>query len=402
MGLDLSRIEAWTRAMLEAEARRRGIRGPEFRTRSELIRVILRHQYGDRLNAGRERFAKGVRAVEEARDLLSSAVTGALSALPAPIDGLLGLRRKTQPRPASRARPRAAQPGTGDATTRNQVPGRSGGTETKTRDSDPVRQRGKTERAGRRLPVVPSRPQLTAIDEEARFDADASERPSELADGDAPQQSLGSAPQLAAASAPQLAGASTRTFVEEPIRTHSMARLLAAQGHRERALAIYEELLARDGEDAVLRREAERVRLGQAIDPPHLPQPRSGHERASLPDSADALHCERDAQGGLRLRWSLSDDGLRRARAVLGSEGELAVRVVTIRPDREQVVRSEITEHGPVSAAGTWQSPALAGTARCFAAAGVRCGDRFVAVVHAEPDAASVATSGHGSQAAAH
>src|SRR5688572_153030 len=100
MGLDLSLIEAWTRGMLEAEARRRKIRGPEFRTRSELIRLTLRHQYGDRLSAGRERFAKGVRALEQARGLLAGALNGALSALPEPLDTLVGLRRSAPRKPA--------------------------------------------------------------------------------------------------------------------------------------------------------------------------------------------------------------------------------------------------------------------------------------------------------------
>ena len=46
----------------------------------------------------------------------------------------------------------------------------------------------------------------------------------------------------------------------EPIRTRTMARLLAAQGYRLRALAIYDELLARPGADDSLRREAETLR----------------------------------------------------------------------------------------------------------------------------------------------
>src|SRR5688572_24328902 len=92
MGLDLSRIEAWTREMLEAEARRRKIRGPEFRTRGELVRLILKHQYGDRVSAGRERFAKGLRAVEQARDVLANVVGGAFASLPEPRDALMRLR----------------------------------------------------------------------------------------------------------------------------------------------------------------------------------------------------------------------------------------------------------------------------------------------------------------------
>jgi hypothetical protein len=179
---------------------------------------------------------------------------------------------------------------------------------------------------------------------------------------------------------------STRTFVEEPIRTHSMARLLAAQGHRERALAIYEELLAQNSADEELRHEAEGVRQGRPIAPPLRPNAPVDIERVALPESEDRLSCAGEPCAGLQLQWHISDAGQHRARAVLGSTGELAVRLVSIRPDPEQVVRSEITEHGPIDADGAWQSPALTGAARCFAAVGLRDGDRFVAIVHAHPE----------------
>ena len=78
MALDLSRVEAWTREKLEAEARRRRIRNPQFRTRGELIRLLLKHQYGDRFSAGRERIARGIRTFEQARELLGMAVGAAL------------------------------------------------------------------------------------------------------------------------------------------------------------------------------------------------------------------------------------------------------------------------------------------------------------------------------------
>ncbi len=47
---------------------------------------------------------------------------------------------------------------------------------------------------------------------------------------------------------------------EEPICTRSMARLLAGQGHRDRALRIYDTLLAADGSDESLRAEADALR----------------------------------------------------------------------------------------------------------------------------------------------
>lgn len=47
---------------------------------------------------------------------------------------------------------------------------------------------------------------------------------------------------------------------EEPIRTRSMARLLASQGHHKRALWIYDWLLATNAADDALRSEAEALR----------------------------------------------------------------------------------------------------------------------------------------------
>jgi len=47
---------------------------------------------------------------------------------------------------------------------------------------------------------------------------------------------------------------------QEPIRTRTMARLLAGHGYKARALSIYDELLARRPDDADLRAEAEALR----------------------------------------------------------------------------------------------------------------------------------------------
>ncbi len=62
-------------------------------------------------------------------------------------------------------------------------------------------------------------------------------------------------PSLAAA----LAKETPRALCDEPIRTRTMARLLAAQGYRKRALSIYEHLLAL-GDDPALRAEADALR----------------------------------------------------------------------------------------------------------------------------------------------
>ncbi|MFI5309347.1 MAG: hypothetical protein ACHQ53_18475 [Polyangiales bacterium] len=325
MGLDLSRIEAWSREMLEGEARRRGVRAPEFRTRGELVRLILRHQYGDRFNAGRDRIAEARRNLQQARELVATALGAALTALPEPFDALMRLRNRL-PGPSPRRSPvvRVHEP-----------------------SSPPV--------------IEPSPAPVVAAPVVA----------------DVPKP----------AEPPPRVSPATRTFVEEPIRTRSMARLLAVQGHKERALAIYAELIEQQTESPALREEAEAVRRGDPIEAPVLPAPGAELERPSAPDAGDILSSEGEPSTGLLLRWHITEPGLRRARAVLGSEGELAVRVISIRPDDERVVRSEITEHAPVDASGEWQTPPLAAAVRCFAAAGLRQGDRFVAIVHVHPGA---------------
>jgi hypothetical protein len=59
---------------------------------------------------------------------------------------------------------------------------------------------------------------------------------------------------------PPAAGEDEDERDEEPIRTRSMARLLALQGHRARALKIYDALLAANGSDETLRAEADALR----------------------------------------------------------------------------------------------------------------------------------------------
>lgn len=67
------------------------------------------------------------------------------------------------------------------------------------------------------------------------------------------------APVETKAAAP-VAAATEEASGSDPIRTLTMARLLAVQGYRKRALSIYDELLARDASDPNLRAEADRLR----------------------------------------------------------------------------------------------------------------------------------------------
>jgi hypothetical protein len=187
---------------------------------------------------------------------------------------------------------------------------------------------------------------------------------------------------------------SVRTFSEEPIRTRSMARLLAAQGHRDRACAIYEELLKKVPTDAQLRSEAEAVRGGQhpGRDTAERLRRACNAEPIILPERPDTVQCERGVRGELSVSWTITEEGVARAAAVLGRQGELAVRIMAVIPDPELAVRSEVTEYGPVEKAGSWTSQELPTGARCFTAVGLRANNRFVAIVHAAAHTIGVTT----------
>ena len=368
--MDLSRIESLTREMLEAEARRRGIKSPEFRTRTELVRLIVRHQYGGRLEASRERLEQGVKTVQIARDLVGTAMTAALGALPARFD-VLGLwsGKRTLPRdPQSQWTPPPARP------------------------APPPRP------SARASTQAPAEPATVTAESPESSEPHASFAPMSMTPqtGEAarrPTTQPPPPPPVQAQPAPAPRAATTRTFEEEPIRTRSMAQLLAAQGHRERALAIYEELIAQDSTDKTLEREAAALRRGEPAQDIALPEPPREQRPSQAPSgvwssSKERLTCEGEPHSGLLLRWAITHEGERRARAVLGVDdgaGELTVRLVSIRPDAERIVRSEITEHGPVAASGEWAPGPLLDTERCVAAIGMRAGDRFVSIVHVQP-----------------
>jgi hypothetical protein len=70
---------------------------------------------------------------------------------------------------------------------------------------------------------------------------------------------------IAAVSTPEPAAAEPAAVVcDEPIRTRSMAKLLAAQGHLERALSIYAYLLAQDGGNPTLHAEVAALRASSS------------------------------------------------------------------------------------------------------------------------------------------
>ncbi len=347
--MDLTRMQAWTRQMLENEAAKVGIGHPELRTRAELIGLIMRHHYGTLGN------------VQDARKLVGSVVQSAVSALPDPFGTLSRWRTRLQ-LPGS-GKPQRGQPSPRDAHGEHQ-PATAKRTFEKPKSAPDAP-----------LSKAPPQP-MAATPRTVVIDVTP---PARLA---AVPASAGVAP-AAPKSAPSAGRAETRSFVEEPIRTRSMARLLGAQGHRERALAIYEELITKNSSDSTLVQEAEALRANtDALLPAQeLPKPPE-KLRKPVPESTDLLECLPAAGGGVHLRWRITQQGEARARTLLGSEGELAVRVVTIRPDAQRIVRSEITEHGPIALSGEWNAELAEGGARRFAAVGLRDDRHFVSIVH--------------------
>ena len=69
-GANVSRIERWTRNLLEAEARKRGVRDAELRSRAELLRAIFQHDYGTR------------QSLRNARKLVTTLIDTANAVLP--------------------------------------------------------------------------------------------------------------------------------------------------------------------------------------------------------------------------------------------------------------------------------------------------------------------------------
>jgi hypothetical protein len=143
----------------------------------------------------------------------------------------------------------------------------------------------------------------------------------------------------------------------------------------------------------------------QSVPPTHkLPSPTPRPEPPSLPPSAATIIpppsaaslaeppelselsgtrlIQQRRHAELKLHWQISEQAAERARALLGSRGELALRVVSVRPDPQRIVHKDVTEHGPVEARGEWTLLLPSADVHCVSAVGVRHGDRFVSIVH--------------------
>ena len=257
----LSRIERWTRDVLEHEARKRGIRDPELRSHAELVRLILRHDYAS------------PHSIRNARKLIGSLLE------------------------------------TAGVTLRSYAP--------------PV----PTTPLNERRPAPVTYP-----------DAEHSSRP-----------------------------------VTYPDAEHSSRLATYPDAEHSSRPATYP-----DAEHSI----APAAPKLTAAASPGAPEPAASPKPPTPASSSVRLDHSRSGPRELHVRWQISEQAAARARSLLGSDGELAVRLVSVRADPTHVVLSDVTEHGPIDHAGEWVAELASADTHCVTAVGVRDAGRFVSIVH--------------------
>jgi hypothetical protein len=338
----VSRIERWTRQVLETEARKRGVPKPENHSRPELIALILRHDYGS------------VRRLRSARTLLGSLIGSAAGALPA-------LTRQRSPLAAARTE---HDPHARSDTAGAPAPRQVGG--------EPDAPRPFAER------MAPTHTRAPFAEHEA------------MTHSAAPIAEHGAQTHSAVPSAERGAPIDTPAPVTERTAPSSRAATLNPAAAVFRA-PVADPLPA--GEEA--SRDSPPLAAGastaDAALPPSAPSmlqptaaqrsPRTAADsKPATPDDAQ-LEQRRELRE-LHLRWQVSEPAAARARALLGVPGELAVRLVTVRADPGRVVQSEVMEHGPIAQQGEWTAQLVSADTHCVSAIGLRSGGRFVSIVH--------------------
>jgi hypothetical protein len=178
----------------------------------------------------------------------------------------------------------------------------------------------------------------------------------------APEPPAPEPPKAPAAPAP--APASSPPPDDEPIRTRTLARLLAQQGHRQRAAAMYETLLEEQPDDDELRAELEALRAGGAEETP--------------PDLISVAVDDHTVWVG----WNVTSEGVDRARRLLGEPAPLAVRLAVTAPDPEALVRTQTRDLPDVELSGEWVVRDLPQGARATASVGVLGAGRFISIAH--------------------
>jgi hypothetical protein len=121
--------------------------------------------------------------------------------------------------------------------------------------------------------------------------------------------------------------------------------------------------------------------------PAHLPSPAAAVTpavTATTPAVPSHLELRREPTR-LELTWQVNHLDIERARRLLGHHGELgelSLRVVCVQADPTHVVRSEVTEHGPLDPHGNWTLNLPSAECNCIGSVGLRSGEQFVSITH--------------------
>jgi hypothetical protein len=336
----VNRIDRWTRQLLEQEARKRGVREPELQSRADLMRAIIAHDYN---------LPRGLR---NARKLVGTLFDTAAAVLPALARSAEEFAanggKRHEPNWTAREKSAADAAAVRDANATLE-------------DTRPVR------------PIIPRERATTGRNEAD----DASRGRDDLAQAKRDDASRG------------------RDDLAQAKRDD------ASRGRDDLAQAKRDDAAVRGQRTADPSARADRTGArAQSAAPlrgdriaPSVPQPAFAafSDVASEPAAADsgmlaglearvAPTLQRARE--LHLRWRVAEGAAKPARDLLGATGELAIRVVCVRPDPTGVVCSEVTEHGPIELAGEWTLQLASADTHCVSAIGVRSGKRFVSIVH--------------------
>lgn len=405
--------DGWTRKELEAEARRRGLRETERLGRDALVRLLRGESVGIQRN--RDRLATAARtavvgAVSEVRQRLP----GLSRIFARPARSALGAGRPSSVAPSAtggEARPRETAPPYPPPLRRAPFPAEEPSTREllgmPDRGSEPSpptmpsaapsrsfrpppAARGGRSASGTWLPPPPSAfpPRLGDADgagsPSTTPPASAAETVPPPATFPPPASVPPSQPAPGARSGPPPHGAREREVLtagdgSEPIRTRTFARLLADQGHPDRALALLQALADEGTEDAELRWEIDRLRRlrENGREPPTTPPP-----APTLPPIA----LGRLEGGRVELRWTLTEAGATPGRHLAGPGASLTARLVAITPDMESVIANQVFEREVEDLVGSTRFEGIPARARLTAAIGWRARGRFVSVAHVRGD----------------
>jgi hypothetical protein len=139
-----------------------------------------------------------------------------------------------------------------------------------------------------------------------------------------------------------------------------------------------------DGEGAEVRAAAfAEPALAAPEDESHPTEQGTASEAPQL-EPAEHITYGPHPQDGMLLRWRVTPEAIERARKLLGSSGELAVRIVAVRVEPHAVVKTDVIDHGPIEESGDWTAPLLPTEARYVSAVGLKSANKFVSIVHAK------------------